>query len=121
MARFPEATFVLGRVAGSHAQSQLTLKGQTRPVLVPVTVAPLGPGSLLLQGTLRSNRPQFSINYNSSGFFQNLGSYAIRKEFQLAFQLKAGRRQGVARAFSARAKRLVGCYHSRTKSPRYMP
>ena len=92
VAHFPEATFALGHVAGGQAQGQLTLKGQTRPVLVPVTIVPFGPDSLLLQGTVRLDRTQFGINYNSSSFFQNLGSYAIRNEFQLAFRLKAGRR-----------------------------
>lgn len=92
VAHFPEATFELGRVVGGQAQGQLTLKGQTRPVLVPLTITPLGPDSLLLQGTARLDRTQFGINYNSSSFFQNLGSYAIRNDFQLTFQLRAGRR-----------------------------
>ena len=92
VAHFPEATFELGRVAGGQALGQLTLKGQTRPISVPVTVTALGADSLLLQGTARVDRTQFGINYNSSSFFQNLGSYAIRNDFQLAFKLKAGRR-----------------------------
>ncbi|MVN77584.1 hypothetical protein GO988_14715 [Hymenobacter sp. HMF4947] len=88
---FPTALFELDRVAGGQAQGHLTLKGQTRAVQVPVTITPIGPDSLLLQGTMRLDRTQFGINYNSSSFFQNLGSYAIRNDFQLTFHLKAGR------------------------------
>jgi len=92
VAHFPEAVFELTRVVNGQAQGRLTLKGQTRPVLVPVSITALGADSLLLRGTARLDRTQFGINYNSSSFFQNLGSYAIRNEFLLVFQLKAGRR-----------------------------
>jgi polyisoprenoid-binding protein YceI len=91
VAHFPAATYELGRVADGQAQGLLTLKGQARRVLVPVSITPLGPDSLLLQGVAHLDRTQFGINYNSSSFFQNLGSYAIRNDFQLAFKLKAGR------------------------------
>ena len=91
VAHFPAATFELSRLANGQAQGQLTLKGQTRPVAIPLTITPLGSDSLLLQGTVHLDRTQFGINYNSSSFFQNLGSYAIRNDFQLTFHLKAGR------------------------------
>ncbi|MGI4736833.1 MAG: YceI family protein [Janthinobacterium lividum] len=90
-ARFPTASFELLRIAEGQAQGRLTLKGQTHPVTVPVRVVALGADSLLVQGTVQIDRTQFGINYNSSSFFQNLGSYAIRNDFQLAFTLKAGR------------------------------
>ena len=91
VAHFPTASFELLRVTEGQAQGRLTLKGQTHPVTVPVRVVALGSDSLLLKGTARVDRTQFGINYNSSSFFQNLGSYAIRNDFQLAFTLKAGR------------------------------
>ncbi len=88
---FPTACFELLRVTDGQAQGRLTLKGQTHPLTMPIRVTPLGSDSLLLQGTAQVDRTQFGINYNSSSFFQNLGSYAIRNDFQVAFTLKAGR------------------------------
>ena len=89
---FPTATFELRQLASGQAEGQLTIKGQTHPIAIPLTITPLGADSLLLQGTAHIDRTQFGINYNSSSFFQNLGSYAIRNDFQLEFKLKAGRR-----------------------------
>ncbi len=91
VAQFPVATFELRQLAGGQAEGQLTIKGQTHPIAIPLTISLIGADSLLLQGTARLDRTQFGINYNSSSFFQNLGSYAIRNDFQLVFKLKAGR------------------------------
>ena len=71
------------------ARGTLTIKGQTRPVAFPVTVAVVPGGGLRLRGTVTLDRTQFGINYNSTAFFQNLGSYAIRYDFQVAFEAVA--------------------------------
>ena len=63
--------------------------GQTQPVAFPVTVAVVPGGGLLLRGTATLDRTQFGINYNSTTFFQNFGSYAIRNDFQVAFEAVA--------------------------------
>ena len=88
-AKFPTAVFKLTEFKAGRARGTLTLKGITRPVEFPVTVADAPGGGLLLRGTATLDRTQFGINYNSSAFFQNLGSYAIRNDFQVAFEVVA--------------------------------
>ena len=88
--RFPTAVFVLEEARNGEARGQLTLKGITRPVRFPVTVERQPAGGLRVRGTASLDRTQFGVNYNSSSYFQNLGSYAIRNDFQLAFDLLAG-------------------------------
>ncbi|WP_190927337.1 hypothetical protein [Hymenobacter armeniacus] len=40
---------------------------------------------LRLCGTATLDRTQFGVKYKSHSFFQNLGSYAIRNDFQVTF------------------------------------
>lgn len=89
VATYPTAVFVLREVRNGTATGQLTLKGVTKPVQFPVRVKPEPRGLLRIQGTATIDRTQFGINYNSSSFFQNLGSYAIRNEFELRFDVVA--------------------------------
>ena len=91
-ARYPTATFVLKEMKGEQAVGQLTLKGVTKPVQFPITLTALPNGQLHIQGATTLDRTQFGVNYNSSSFFQNLGSYAIRNEFRLEFEVVALRR-----------------------------
>lgn len=86
--KYPTAVFELTEFKGGQAKGTLTLKGVTKPVAFPVTVAAV-PGGLRLRGTATLDRTQFGINYNSTAFFQNLGSYAIRNDFQVAFDVLA--------------------------------
>lgn len=93
-ATYPTAVFVLGEVRDGIASGQLTLRTTTRSIRFPLTLAKLPNGQLRATGAVTLDRTQFGINYNSSSFFQNLGSYAIRNEFKLAFDVvaeKAGR------------------------------
>ncbi|OUJ70028.1 YceI family protein [Hymenobacter crusticola] len=88
VSKYPTAVFELTEFHGGQATGTLTLKGVTKPVAFPVTVTP-APGGLRLRGTANLDRTQFGINYNSTAFFQNLGSYAIRNDFQIAFDVLA--------------------------------
>lgn len=87
-AHFPVAVFVLREVVNGQAIGDLTLKNITKPVRFPLTITP-HPQGLRVQGAATIDRTQFGVNYNSSSFFQNLGSYAIRNDFKLAFDIIA--------------------------------
>lgn len=89
--KFPTAVFVLKGVQQGTAHGQLTLHGITRPVQFPLRVELLPDGRLRITGTATLDRTQFGVNHHSSSFFQNLGSYAIRNDFQLAFDVVAAR------------------------------
>ncbi|MBC8082007.1 MAG: YceI family protein [Hymenobacter sp.] len=88
--KYPTAVFVLREVKAGSAAGQLTLKGVTKPVQFPVALERLPDGRLRVKGTATLDRTQFGVNYNSTSFFQDLGSYAIRNDFQLAFDVVAG-------------------------------
>ena len=88
-AKFPVAVFELTAFKNGQASGTLTLKGIRKPVAFPVTVAAEAGGGLRLRGTATIDRTQFGVNFNSSSFFQNLGSYAIRNDFQVAFDVVA--------------------------------
>ncbi|MBF9220164.1 YceI family protein [Hymenobacter ruricola] len=87
-ATYPTATFQLTEFKAGRAYGTLTIKGVTKPVDMPVAVEPVA-GGLRLRGTATLDRTRFGINYNSASFFQNLGSYAIRNDFQVAFDMVA--------------------------------
>ena len=87
--RFPTAVFELTAFQNGQARGTLTLKGIRKPVAFPVSVTAEPGGGLRLRGTASIDRTQFGVNYNSSSFFQNLGSYAIRNDFQVAFEVVA--------------------------------
>ncbi|OWP63201.1 hypothetical protein CDA63_10110 [Hymenobacter amundsenii] len=89
VAKYPTAVFELREVRAGMATGQLTLRGVTRPIRFPLVVEARPDGRLHVSGQATVERTQFGIHYNSSSFFQNLGSYAIRNEFQLAFNLVA--------------------------------
>jgi polyisoprenoid-binding protein YceI len=88
-ANFPTGVFMLTEFGGGQARGTLTLKGITKAVAFPVTVAAVPGGGLRLRGTATIDRTQFGVNYNSTAFFQNLGSYAIRNDFQVGFDVVA--------------------------------
>ncbi|TYZ14296.1 YceI family protein [Hymenobacter lutimineralis] len=89
--KYPTAVFVLKDVQQGTARGQLTLHGITRAVQFPLLVERLPAGRLRITGTARLDRTLFGVNHNSSSFFQNLGSYAIRNDFQLAFDVVAAK------------------------------
>ncbi|AII53056.1 YceI family protein [Hymenobacter sp. APR13] len=89
VAKYPMAVFELQQLSQGQARGQLTLRGVTRPVQFPLTLERRPDGRLRLRGTATLDRTQFGINHNSSSFFQNLGSYAIRNEFHLTFDVLA--------------------------------
>ena len=91
VAKYPTAVFELREVRAGMAVGQLTLHGVTRPVHFPLVVEARPDGRLRISGAAIIDRTQFGINYNSSSFFQNLGSYAIRNDFRLSFDLMAVR------------------------------
>ncbi|MBF9238110.1 YceI family protein [Hymenobacter sp. BT683] len=87
--KYPAAVFELTDFKAGQARGMLTLKGQTKPIAFPATVTAVPGGGLRLSGTATIDRTLFGINFNSTSFFQNLGSYAVRNDFQLTFDVVA--------------------------------
>ena len=89
VATYPTAVFVLNEVKQGSARGQLTIKGIRKPVEFSLTLTRQLNNGLRAKGTATIDRTQFGINHNSNRFFQNLGSYAIRDQFKLDFDVVA--------------------------------
>jgi polyisoprenoid-binding protein YceI len=87
--RFPTATFVLTKLAGTTATGQLTIRGVTKAVSFPVNIRPETNG-FRISGQAVIDRTVFGIRYNSTSFFANLGDQAIKNTFALGFDLVSG-------------------------------
>ena len=83
--RYPRATFVTStvRVGGDRitVSGDLTIRGVTRPVSVPVTVTLAG-GALRIVGDLTLNRREFGVAYQSR-------LNPVRDEVRVSFDLTA--------------------------------
>lgn len=93
-AKFPTSTFVITKVAGSGSAltitGNLTIKGITKPVSFPATVAVNGDGTVsALAGKIVVDRTKYDIKYGSKSFFDSIGDKAINDEFELAVKLVA--------------------------------
>lgn len=84
--KFPEATLKLISYSEGKAKADLTIKGETHPVEIMLDYKQEG-NTVTVTGSLAIDRTIYGIKYNSSSFFQDLGSYAIKNNFDLAFEL----------------------------------
>lgn len=88
--KFPIASFTASTMKGTILSGKLTIKGITKLVSFPVQVNQKD-GVFFIRGNLKIDRTLFNIKYNSSSFFQDLGSYAIKNEFLLAISIVSTR------------------------------
>ena len=93
-AKFPTSTFVITKVAGSGAKltvtGNLTIKGITKPVTFPATVAVNADGTVsALAGKITVDRTKYDIRYGSKSFFDSIGDKAIDDNFENGVKLVA--------------------------------
>ncbi|MFW0716312.1 YceI family protein [Pedobacter sp. N23S346] len=92
--KFPTSTFVITKVAGSGAAltvtGNLTIKGITKPVTFPATVAVNADGTVsALAGKITVDRTKYDIRYGSKSFFDSVGDKAIDDNFEIGVKLVA--------------------------------
>lgn len=92
--KFPTATFVITKVAGSGANvtitGNLTIKGTTKPVSFPATVAVNTDGTVsAVAGKITVDRTKYDIKYGSKSFFDSIGDKAIDDNFEIGVKLVA--------------------------------
>jgi polyisoprenoid-binding protein YceI len=92
--KFPTSTFVITKVAGSGAAltvtGNLTIKGITKPVTFPATVAVNADGTVsALAGKITVDRTKYDIRYGSKSFFDSIGDKAIDDNFEIGVKLVA--------------------------------
>jgi polyisoprenoid-binding protein YceI len=95
--KFPSAKYVVTKVVPKSGNvydvtGDLTIKGITKSVTVPVTVKTTSKGAEAT-GTLVVDRSKFDIKYNSKSFFDvnTLGDKLINDDFTIAFKLAAAK------------------------------
>ncbi|MGF1925890.1 MAG: YceI family protein [Bacteroidia bacterium] len=86
--KYPTSTFVIYKVVGKQITGKLTIKGITKSVSFPISTT-IKNGISKSKVSLKVDRTEFNIKYNSSSYFQDLGSYAIKNEFDLDITIVA--------------------------------
>lgn len=86
--KYPTAKFDLITLKGKNAVGKLTIKGIAKEVKFPMTYNNLN-GKLTIKANLKVDRTLYNIKYNSASYFQDLGNYAIKNEFDLEIVLVA--------------------------------
>ncbi len=87
--KYPVAEFQLSTVKNGKASGFVIIRNIKKPIEFQVSIVENAAKQLIIKGSLSIDRTQFEINYNSNSFFQNLGSNAIKNEFELKFELVA--------------------------------
>jgi len=94
--KYPTATFMVSSVEEKRKNlfemtGELTLKGVTQSVIVPMTIQSLGGGVITLTGVLEIDRTVFGITFGSDKFFDNLGDKVIDDTVRIGLSLQASR------------------------------
>lgn len=84
--KYPIARIKLTKNDGAQITVDLTIRGITEEIVIPIEMQQ-SESRLTMKGKAVVDRTLFNIKYNSSSFFQDLGSYAIKNDFDLAFEL----------------------------------
>ncbi len=82
--KYPESIFILKKLKDGKAFGELTMRGKTNPITIPIKIEN---EKIRIIGNVVIDRTKFEIKYNSSSYFQDLGSYAIKNEFDLSFDV----------------------------------
>jgi len=90
--KYPEASFVLTE-ASPFTEGRQTLSGnliikkQSHPAEIQIEIME-EQGKYIVKGSMKIDRTQYGIYYNSPNVFTNLKEQAIADEFELNFSLK---------------------------------
>jgi polyisoprenoid-binding protein YceI len=88
VARYPEAKFQFKTMAGKNVIGTITIKGISLTTNFPFKYQVKG-DSVFIKANIVIDRTKYGIKYNSTSYFQDLGSYAIKNEFDLSVNLVA--------------------------------
>lgn len=99
VATYPTATFVVTSVSpredisvGSLATGNLTIKGVTREVTIPIVVSGSADDSgITISGETTIDRSEWDVRYGSATFFDNLGDRVIDDMITISFSLSGER------------------------------
>lgn len=84
--KFPKATYQIEKVFPLEISGTLTLRGISQKITFSCDWQQ-NQDQLLVKGNATIDRTKFDIKYNSSSYFQDLGNYAIKNEFDINFEI----------------------------------
>jgi polyisoprenoid-binding protein YceI len=84
--KFPTANFVITKVVGNQISGNLTIKGISKAISFPATIA-IKDGKVSAKASITIDRTDFGIKYNSKKFFDTIGDKAIYDDFNLTVSL----------------------------------
>jgi polyisoprenoid-binding protein YceI len=84
--KYPSSEFIFKEQCNDVMEGVLRLKGVEKSITLKIDIQKLEDG-IFVKGSGLIDRTQFGIKYNSSSYFQDLGSYAIKNEFMIQFDL----------------------------------
>ena len=85
--KYPKAFLKMISFEGCLMTVELNIKGVAQQTSFNVSIEQ-NEAHLKATGVISIDRTKFGIKYNSSTYFQDLGSYAIKNNFDLKFDLK---------------------------------
>lgn len=83
---YPTSTFMITGFDGMNLDGELTVKDQTHPISIPVSVTE-NEGMYALSGSFDFDRSQWDVRYGSTSFFDDLGDKAIDNIVPITFTL----------------------------------
>jgi len=86
--KYPEASFEITGVTGSHIEGNLTIKGITAPVGFDADVKVAG-DILTALGKVVVDRTVYGMKFRSGNFFKDLGDTLIYNDFDLDVNITA--------------------------------
>ena len=88
----PTATYSFSEIKDGKLVGELTVKGITKPLSVPVTVSEKDGVTTLTAAPFKIDRTEYDIKFKSKKFFDNLKDKFINDEFEVGFEVKLNKK-----------------------------
>lgn len=88
VANNPTATFKFNEFDGKNFKGELTIKGITKPLSVPVKVTEKDGITTFTAAAFKIDRTEYDIKFKSKKFFNDLKDKFINDEFEISFDVK---------------------------------
>lgn len=92
VANNPTATYSFSEIKDGKLVGELTIKGITKPLSVPVTISETDGVTTLTAAPFKIDRTEYDIKFKSKKFFDNLKDKFINDEFEVGFEVKLNKK-----------------------------
>jgi len=93
--QFPTSTFIVKEIMSNGtstteytAKGDMTIKGITKEISIPVTFDRTNPDMTIAKGSVDLDRTLWDVKYGSEKFFKGLGDNIIDDMFNISFEIK---------------------------------